>query len=116
MAPVAAPPLTPELALDYLGELSADIRAAVLLDAGGSLASSTAESPIAERMRDYAAELFERADAADDGPVTQVEVGTGSATVFAARNERWAIAVVASRAALSSLMFYDLRHVLEDLR
>jgi hypothetical protein len=31
------------------------------------------------------------------------------------RDERWIIAVVAGRFALSSLMFYDLRAVLDDL-
>ena len=115
MAPVAAPPLTPELALDYLGELTPDIVAAVLLDAGGGLAAATEAGPAGERMRDFTAELFERADQADDGEVGQLEVATGTATVYAVRGDRWTIAVVAKRAALSSLMFYDLRHVLDDL-
>ena len=115
VAPMAAAPLTPELALDYLGELSTDIRAAVLLDSDGALAASTADEPAAEQMRDHVAELFERADSADDGEVTQLEIATGAATVYAVRGERWTIAVVASRAALASLMFYDLRHVLDDL-
>ena len=112
---MAAPPLTPELALDYLGELTADMRAGVLLDAGGEIAAATEPGHAGERMRDYTAELFERADQADDGDVGQVEIATGSGTVFALRNDRWSIAVVANRTALASLMFFDLRHVLEDL-
>lgn len=115
MAPVAAPPLTPELALDYLGELSPDISAAILLDAVGELVSCTEDGHGAQRMRDYANELFERADQADDGEVGQLEIATGSGTVYAVRGERWTIVLVAKRGALSSLMFYDLRHVLEDL-
>jgi len=113
--PVAAAPLTPELALDYLGELSTDIRAAILLDSTGAVAASTEDAADAERMRELVTGLFARADAADDGDVAQVEVATGSATVYAVRGERWTIAVVADRGALSSLMFYDLRHVLDDL-
>lgn len=115
MAPVAAAPLTPELALDYLGELSTDIRAAILLDSAGEVAASTEDGPAAERMRDHVTELFDRADRADDGEVAQIEVATGSATVYGVRGEHWTLAVVASRAALASLMFYDLRHVLDDL-
>jgi hypothetical protein len=115
VAPVPEAALTPDLALEYLGELSADIRAAVLLDAAGALASCTEEEPAAQRMRDFAAELFERADQADDLEVTQVEVSTGGAMVFGVRGENWTLAVVAGRLALPSLMFFDIRHVLGDL-
>ena len=115
VARVAAAPLTPELALDYLGELSADIRAAVLLDAGGAVAAATEDGAQAERMRDHVIDLFERAERADDGEVGQLEVATGTATVYAVRRGGWTIAVVANRTALASLMFYDLRHVLDDL-
>ena len=70
-------------------------------------------------------ELLKRADrasAAGAEEVAQVEVGTLTGTVFALREaasgERLtrAIAVVAERFALPSLMFYDLLMTLRELR
>jgi hypothetical protein len=107
--------LTPELALQYLGELSTDIKASVLVSADGRVAEASRPGEPGDRLRDLVQELFARADAADDRPVTQVEVSTGDGGVYAVRDERWTIGVVAGRFALSSLMFYDLRTVLGDL-
>jgi hypothetical protein len=115
---VAGPALTPALALEYLGELSTDIRAGVLLDSGGGLAASwDGDGERGERVRELVSELLERVDAEAGGgdPPEQVEVSTGTGGVFCVRSADWTIAVVAGRYALSSLMFYDLRKVLEDL-
>jgi acetylornithine deacetylase/succinyl-diaminopimelate desuccinylase-like protein len=104
--------LTPQLALRYLGELSADVRAAAILDASGQAAASTEDDPARERrIAGLVRELFERAgeDAA------QVEVATPDGAVFAVREGAWAIAAVTGRLTLPSLMFYDLRRVLTDL-
>ena len=114
MATVSAS-LTPELALEYLGELSADIKASVVMSADGRTAAANRPGEAGDRLRELTQELFEHADAADPQPVTQVEVSTGDGIVFAVRDERWLIGVVAGRFALSSLMFYDLRRVLDDL-
>jgi len=107
--------LTPELALQYLDQLSTDIRASVVLDADGSAAAASLAGADADRLAALAAELFERAVDADDEGVTQVEVATGDGAVYAARDSRHTVAVVTGRFALSSLMFYDLRRVLEDM-
>ena len=115
MATVAAPALTPELALQYLGELSTDIRASVVMSADGRTAAASTPVEAGDRLRELTQQLFERADAADSQVVTQVEVSTGDGAVFAVRDERWTIGVVTGRLALSSLMFYDLRTVLGDL-
>jgi predicted regulator of Ras-like GTPase activity (Roadblock/LC7/MglB family) len=115
LQPVAAPALTPPLALRYLGELSTDIRAGVLLSADGSVASASPAGADGERLGELARELFERADAADGEPVAQVEVSTGDGAVYATRDGDWTIAVVTGRFALPSLMFYDLRTVLSAL-
>jgi hypothetical protein len=115
---VAEPALTPALALDYLDELSTDIRGAVLLDAAGSVASSwRGDAERGERMRDPLLELLARADeaAGGAGPVSQVQVGTADGAVFCVRHGDWVLGVVAGRFALPSLMFYDLRRVLADL-
>jgi hypothetical protein len=106
--------LTPELALQYLGELSTDIKTAVVMSADGRTAAA-APVEAGDRLRELTRELFERAAAVDDQPVTQVEVSTGDGAVYAVRDERWMIGVVTGRFALSSLMFYDLRTVLGDL-
>lgn len=103
---------TPELALRYLGELSTDILAAVILDRTGGLAAATErEHTRAARMRERAIELFERAG---EG-VAQVEVTTQDGGVFAVREHGWTIVAVTGRFALPSLTFFDLRSVLSDL-
>jgi hypothetical protein len=108
---VSGPALTPDLALDYLGELSTDIRAAIVLDSGGALAAVTGDDrQRGERMRELSTELL---DAAAEGD--QVEVVTTEGSVFAVRGESWTVAVVAGRQPLASLMFYDLRNVLREL-
>ena len=100
----AEPALTPPLALDYLRELSADIRAGVVLAPEGELLAGPEE--LAEPARD----LFEAA-----GDAQEVHVSTAEGAVYAARSDRHAIAVVCGRFALPSLIRYDLRLVLADL-
>jgi predicted regulator of Ras-like GTPase activity (Roadblock/LC7/MglB family) len=112
--------LTPEAAPARLLELSSDARAAVLLDAAGSPVAST--EPDKERGRvlsELARELFDTVDRAtrdwDPDPPEQIEVQVAGGAVFASRTPRWTLAVVARRAALSSLMLWDLRAVLAEL-
>jgi len=103
------------LALDYLGELSTDIRAAVVVDSQGDVSAVTGDdSERGEKMRTLALELLDAAAGAGDG-VDQVEVVTSGGSVFAVRGEAWSVAVVAGRQPLASLMFYDLRNVVRDL-
>jgi hypothetical protein len=45
-----------------------------------------------------------------------VEVTTQRGAVFCVRDGDFTLAVVTGRFALPSLMFYDLRHVLDDLK
>jgi hypothetical protein len=108
---VSGPALTPDLALDYLGELSTDIRAAIVLDAGGALAAVTGDDrERGERMRELTTELLDAAAGGD-----QVEVVTTEGSVFAVRGDSWTVGVVAGRQPLASLMFYDLRNVVREL-
>jgi len=95
--------LTPDLALAYLGELSSDIRAAVLLDGGGEHLAGD------ETLVDAARALL----AAMETPA--VEVLTPRGGVFAARSARHALVAVAGRTALPALVRYDLGLVLGDL-
>ncbi len=111
---MAEPALTPERALSQLGELSAEIRASILLDSSGAVAACSDDS-LGARLRKPVLELLERADEAAEEPPSQVEVSMAGGAVFAAREEGWTLAVVASRRTLSSLMFYDMRSVLRGL-
>jgi hypothetical protein len=107
--------LTPDLALDYLGELSTDIKAAVVVDSQGDVAAVTGgDGERGEKMRTLALELLDAGATAKEG-ADQVEVVTTEGSVFAVRGEAWTIAVVAGRQPLASLMFYDLRNVVRDL-
>jgi hypothetical protein len=100
-----SPALTPALALEYLRELSADIRAGVVLDEAGAVLAGADE--LAPAARDLLA-------AADDA--TDIHVTTADGAVFAARDDRHAIVLACGRLALPSLARYDLRMVLGDLR
>jgi hypothetical protein len=99
-----APTLTPPLALDYLRELSADIRSGVVLDPEGTLLAGPKE--LGEAARD----LMQAA-----GDAEEIHVSTADGGVFAARNKDHALVVVCGRLALPSLIRYDLRLVLADL-
>jgi hypothetical protein len=98
------PALTPELALEYLRELSADIRAGVVLAADGRLLAGP------EALADEARALLAALPDADEA-----EVATSEGIVFAARSAEHAVVVVCGRLALGALHRYDLRMVLSDL-
>ena len=99
-----APTLTPQLALDYLRELSADIRAGVVLGPDGALLAGP------EAMHEPARDLLNAS-----GDAKELQVTTADGNVYAARNDQHAIAVVCGFFALPSLIRYDLRVVLADL-
>jgi Roadblock/LC7 domain len=110
--------LTPERTAQRLCDLSADARAAVLLDAAGAMVGSHGVDR-GEELAGLARELFEAVDRAHrdipGGPPEQVEAQVDGGTVYASRTPRWTLAVVARRNALSSLMLMDLRAVLGEL-
>jgi len=114
---MAAVTPSPERTPERLCTLSVDARAAVLLDAAGSLAGSTEpDRARAEELASLARQLFEAVDSSgSEEPAEQVEAQVPGGAVFASRTPRWTLAVVARRQALSSLMLYDLRAVLAEL-
>ena|ERR1700742_876134 len=90
--------LTPALALAYLRELSADIRAAIVLDAAGNpLAGRASLAPPARAL--LAA-----------GPLVSARADDGVA--FGARDERHGIVAVTGPLALPRLVLHDLAQVL----
>jgi hypothetical protein len=90
--------------------LSTDVRACALLDSEMRLVSvDTAHETDGEDLADLATQLLECAGA------DQVEVSTGTGIVYALRSGDWTLAIVASRFALSSLVFFDMRQTLAEL-
>jgi hypothetical protein len=109
--------LTPALALDYLSELSADIRAAIVLDAGGTPLALRRSDParhVPGRDAAVAARDAALANAARDllagDPVVRALTERGGA--FGARDDRHAVVVVTGPLALPKLAIHDIRSVL----
>jgi hypothetical protein len=99
-----------------LVDSSTDVLAAVILDAAGGMVDSGGIEPDSAReLADLARRLVERADAASDRPVEQIEVQAAGGAVFAVRDTRHVLACVTRRAALPALVLYDLRHALAEL-
>ncbi len=98
------PALTPELGLDYLRELSADVRTGVVLDSAGVRLAGPA-----------ALEAPARALLAAAPDAEAIEVAAPGGTVFAARSASHAIALVCGPQALGALALHDLGLVLGDL-
>ena len=95
--------------------MSADTRAAVVVDPAGELAGASGD-PRAPELAELAAELLEALDAvAPAGPPEQMEAQVEGGAVYLVRRRQWTLAAVARRSALSSLMFYDVRAVLSEL-
>ena len=98
--------LTPTLALAYLSELSADIRAAVVLDAAGEV--------LAVKGGDASPALVAAARALlAEAPVVRALTERGGA--FGARDELHGVAVATGPLALPGLAIHDVLGVLTAL-
>ncbi|HWO82472.1 MAG TPA: hypothetical protein VNM38_01620 [Solirubrobacterales bacterium] len=100
-------------ALEFLTEMSPDLRGAAILGPAGEVLAVTGEEP--ERWREDAAALFAVADESEGEPVEQVHVATEQGEVFAVRNAGLAAVTVTDRFALASLMLFDMRSTLRQL-
>ncbi|MFL5871876.1 MAG: hypothetical protein ACJ75T_00170 [Solirubrobacterales bacterium] len=100
-------------ALEFLAEMSPDLRGAAILGPEGEVLASTAGEE--ERWREDAAALFAAADGAEEAPVEQVHIATEQGEVFAIRNAGLAAVAVTDRFALASLQLFDLRSMLREL-
>jgi hypothetical protein len=110
----AAGALAPADVPGRLLEMSADARAALLIDASGGapIASGPAQP---DELADGARELLRAVDRAADQPPAELEAQVLGGSVFAVRGQRWTLVTVARRSALSSLMLYDMRALLDGL-
>jgi predicted regulator of Ras-like GTPase activity (Roadblock/LC7/MglB family) len=102
-----------EAALEFLGEMSPDLRGAAILGPEGEVLAASGEEP--ERWREDAAALFAAADGAEEAPVEQIHIATEQGEVFAIRNAGLAAVAVTDRFALASLLFFDMRSMLREL-
>lgn len=116
--PDAAPAAPPSeesaaAALEFLAEMSPDLRGAAILGPGGEVLAATEGDE--DRWREDAAALFAAADEAEGEAVEQVHIATEQGEVFAIRNAGLAAVSVTDRFALASLMLFDLRSALRRL-
>ena len=98
------PALTPALALEYVHELSADVRAGVVLDAAGALLAGSGE---------LAGDARALLDAA--GGSAELEAGTPDGVVCAVRSADHAAVAVCGRFAIGAVVRQDLRAALAAL-
>jgi predicted regulator of Ras-like GTPase activity (Roadblock/LC7/MglB family) len=108
----AVSPGAAQRAVEFLIEISPDLRGAAVLGADGSVMAASSASG---RWAEDAAALFAVADAAGSEPVEQIHIGTEQGEVFAIRHEGLAAVAVTDRFALASLMLFDMRSLLRDL-
>ena len=105
-------------ALFDLTEISSQIRAAVLLDADGSLAASTLEGERASEMAHAARELLAAAERTrpglGPGTLCQLEVATLDGSVFVIRDRDRVIAATTGPEPTVGLVFYDLKSCLRN--
>jgi hypothetical protein len=95
--------LSPQHALDYLGELSTDIRSAAVLDSAGACAAGDAD--LAETGRELLRGDGERF----------VEAAAPGGRVFAARGPAHSLVVLTGPFALPALVRHDIAQALVDL-
>jgi hypothetical protein len=95
------PALTPALALDYVRELSADVRAAVVLDADGQRLAGRAE---------LAAPARALLDAGGDAE--ELEAAAAGGVVCAVRSRAHAAVAICGRFAIAGVVREDLRAAL----
>jgi hypothetical protein len=98
------PALSPDLAVDYVRELSADVRAVLVLDAAGELLAGPPELTVAARA------LLEAG-----GNAPELEAGGGDGVVCAVRSEAHAAIAVCGRFAIGAVVREDLRTALAAL-
>lgn len=110
--PAEAPPEAAERALDFLTEMSVDIRGGAILAGDGRALAASGD---ASDWGPAAAALLDAADLAEGRPADQIHVATEAGEVFAVREAGFAAVAVTDRFTLASLIAFDMRTALRDL-
>jgi len=104
-----------DLALRYLLELSADIRAALLMDRDGALLAAVGSLPsggLPERVRRVVAEVGSLAPA---GETVEVDVFATRGALFVLAEDSRVMVCTTNRTVNPGLIFYDMHAVLRDI-
>lgn len=104
-----------DLALRYLLELSADIRAALLMDRGGSVLAAAGSLP-ADGLPERARRVVDEVDSlAPPGETVEVDVFAARGALFVLAEDAHVMVCTTNRAVNPGLIFYDMHAVLRDL-
>lgn len=104
-----------DLALRYLLELSADIRAAVLMDREGAVLAAAGSLPsngLPEQARRVVAEVDSLASA---GETVEVDVFATRGALFVLAEDAHVMVCTTNRSVNPGLIFYDMHAVLRDI-
>jgi predicted regulator of Ras-like GTPase activity (Roadblock/LC7/MglB family) len=108
-------------ALERLGEISSQVRTAVIFERGGKVLGSTVgDDERAKRIADTAAGLLDDAERRRDdgkgaGEFAQLEVALQDGSVFVVRHDDRFVAATTSPEPTVGLVFYDLKSCLREL-
>jgi hypothetical protein len=105
-----------QLALQYLLELSSDIRLALFLDHEGAVIGAAPEAPgprVTELVRQLAAEAGERFGTG--GEPVEIDVACEGGSVFLIHSGEGSMVCLTDRSVLHALIFYDMHAVLKDV-
>jgi hypothetical protein len=99
-------------AVEYLEEISTELRGCAILSAEGEVLAASGEP---EAWGEAGRELIAAADAAGGEPVAHAHVATGDGEAFCVREGGYVAVAVTDRFTLSSLMIFDIRIALRRL-
>jgi hypothetical protein len=111
---VDAPSLSDaERAVEYLEEISRELRGCAILSEEGEVLAASGDDP--EAWGDPGRELIAAADGAAAEPVAHAHVATGDGEAFCVREGPYVAVAVTERFTLASLMIFDIRNALRQL-
>ncbi|HEY6636736.1 MAG TPA: hypothetical protein VIZ61_03545 [Solirubrobacterales bacterium] len=115
MTPAVDAPSLPDAdrAVEYLEEISRELRGCAILSEAGEVLAASGEDP--EAWGEAGRELIAAADAAGDEPVAHAHVATGEGEAFCVREGPYVAVAVTERFTLASLMIFDIRIALRQL-
>lgn len=100
--------------LPYLAELEPEVRAAAILDAEGNVVESAGSTTAG--FGAAAAVLVESVDGAGGKPFDNCHIASAEAEIFIVREGDLTLVAVTERFVLASLMAFDMRMTLRDLK
>jgi len=105
-----------QLALQYLLELSSDIRLALFLDSDGGVIAAAPEAPGA-RLSELSGQLAAQAAGlfGANGEPVEIDAACDGGSVFLIHSGEGSMVCLTDRSVLHALIFYDMHAVLKDI-